>query len=313
MYLYLKIVFNGILYLETKTIYTIRFFRTKFLFGALFFIIHVVHGFAQEPATKSIYDQFDRLLKVGSGDRIELKVGEFIGIYSDTDDIVNRYDATFDGAYLNSAHVYFSDGTTNNSTDSKYIQISHTNPKEDLNGLYGLKPTSGYVDMIIYYVIVYWDSKGREHLASGQYTFKVKVVGKNGEGSSVLKKISLPNEITIREYYDYLLTPTIEPADAVTGYTWKSSDQGVAFALSGKTAIELGQGKYSSENVELYMTEKDCCIRARNAGVATVTVTTDEGLTASVKVNVIPFEIHNGDINDILEDIYSIVEDSLKR
>ena len=61
------------------------------------------------------------------------------------------------------------------------------------------------------------------------------------------------------------------------------------------------------------MTEKDCCIRARNAGVATVTVTTDEGLTASVKVNVIPFEIHNGDINDILEDIYSIVEDSLKR
>ena len=90
-------------------------------------------------------------------------------------------------------------------------------------------------------------------------------------------------------------------------------DQGVAFALSGETAIESGHGKYFSENVELYVTEKDCVIRARDAGVATVTVTTDEGLTASVKVNVIPFEIHNADINYILEDIYSIVEDSLKR
>ena len=290
-----------------------RYFRRKFLFLALFFIIPVVHGFAQGPETKSIYDQFDRLLKVGSNDKIELKVGEFVGIYSDTEDIVERYDAAFDGAYLNSVHVYFSDGTTNNSTDCKYIKISHTNPEYDLNGLYGLKPTSGYVDMILYYVIRYWDSKGRDRLASGQYSFKVKVVGENGEGNSVVKKISLPNEITIREYYDYLLTPTIEPADAVTGCTWKSSDQGVAFALSGETAIESGYGKYFSENVELYVTEKDCIIRARDAGVATVTVTTDEGLTASVKVNVIPFEIHNADINHILEDIYSIVEDSLKR
>lgn len=289
-----------------------RYFRRKFLFLA-FFIIPVVHGFAQGPETKSIYDQFDRLLKVGSGDKIELKVGEFIGIYSDTEDIVKRYDTAFDGAYLNSVHVYFSDGTTNNSTDSKYIKISHTDPEYDLNGLYGLKPTSGYVDMILYYVIGYLDSKGRDRLASGQYSFKVKVVGENGEGNSVVKKISLPNEITIREYYDYLLTPTIEPADAVTGCTWKSSDQGVAFVLSGETAIESGHGKYSSENVELYVTEKDCIIRARDAGVATVTVTTDEGLTASVKVNVIPFEIHNADINYILEDIYSIVEDSLKR
>ena len=289
-----------------------RYFRRKFLFLA-FFIIPVVHGFAQGPETKSIYDQFDRLLKVGSGDKIELKVGEFIGIYSDTEDIVKRYDTAFDGAYLNSVHVYFSDGTTNNSTDSKYIKISHTDPEYDLNGLYGLKPTSGYVDMILYYVIGYLDSKGRDRLASGQYSFKVKVVGENGEGNSVVKKISLPNEITIREYYDYLLTPTIEPADAVTGCTWKSSDQGVAFVLSGETAIESGHDKYSSENVELYVTEKDCIIRARDAGVATVTVTTDEGLTASVKVNVIPFEIHNADINYILEDIYSIVEDSLKR
>lgn len=289
-----------------------RYFRRKFLFLA-FFIIPVVHGFAQGPETKSIYDQFDRTLKVGSGDKIELKVGEFIGIYSDTEDIVKRYDTAFDGAYLNSVHAYFSDGTTNNSAGSKYIKISHTDPEYDLNGLYGLKPTSGYVDMILYYVIGYLDSKGRDRLASGQYSFKVKVVGENGEGNSVVKKISLPNEITIREYYDYLLTPTIEPADAVTGCTWKSSDQGVAFVLSGETAIESGHGKYSSENVELYVTEKDCIIRARDVGVATVTVTTDEGLTASVKVNVIPFEIHNADINHILEDIYSIVEDSLKR
>lgn len=273
-----------------------------------------IYSQAQDYAvTKSIYDQFDRLETVSSGAKIELKVGESVAIFSDTDAIVDRYDSAFDGAYLNAAYVYFSDGTTNNSTDSKYIKISHVAPKDDINALYGLKPTSGYINMKIYYVIAYLDSKGTTRIASGEYPFKVKVIGENGEGSAALKEVSLPKEITIRELYDYLLTPTIKPADAITTYRWNTTDQGVAFTLSGETAIELGQGKYSSENVSLYISEKDCCIRARKAGTAIVTVTTDEGLKASVKVNVIPSEIPASDILDVVYDINDLVEDSLKR
>lgn len=274
--------------------------------------VAVLQGFAQDPQVKSVYDQFDRLETVSPGEIIEMKVGESLGVFSDTDDIVDRYDSSFEGAYLEAAYLFFSDGTTNHS-DSKYVSISHTAPKDDINALYALKPTPGYIDMIIYYVIAYFDKKGTTRVASGDYSFKVKVVGNDGGGSASLQNLSLPEEITIREFYDYLLTPTIKPLDAVTTYEWKSSDQGIAFTLAGDTAIELGQGQYFSENVSLYVTEKDCCIRARNEGTATVTVTTAEGLTASVKVKVIPSEISKADVMDVVDEIYNIVEDSLSR
>ena len=268
---------------------------------------YMIAGHAQETAVKS-----GRLEKVGSGAKIELKVGETVSIYSDTDDIVDYYDAAFDGAYLNAAYVFFSDGTTTHS-DSKYVRISHTNPQYDLNELHGLKPTPGYVDLQYYYVIAYWDSRGTTRIASGEYPFKVKVVGENGEESSSLQKLSLPEEITIYERHDYLLTPSIKPSDAVTKYYWDSSDQSVVFTLAGDTAIELGQGKYFSENVSLYVSEKDCFLRARDPGTATVTVTTDEGLKASVKVNVIPYELHKYDLIELVDDIFSIVDESLNR
>lgn len=272
-----------------------------------------VYSSAQESAVKSVYDQYDRLEEVSSGEKIELKVGESIAIFSDTDDIVDRYDSAFEGAYLNAAYVFYSDGTANNVNDSKYVTISHVDPKNDINALYGVKPTSGYIDMMIYYVIAYWDSKGTTHLASGEYAFKVKVVGENGEGAVALEKLSLPEEITIREWYDYLLTPTIEPLDAAASLSWTTSDSGVAFVLPGYTAIELGQGKYFSENVSLYVTERDCCIRAREAGTAVVTVTSDDGQTASLRVNVVPYEIHKADVMDLVDDIYTSVKSSLYR
>lgn len=285
----------------------------KFILSiSIIMYLTVIHGFAQSPQVKSVYDQFDRLEKVSPGEKIELKVGESLGIFSDTDDIVDRYDSTYEGAFLNAAYLFFTDGTTTHS-DSKYVSISHTAPKDDINALYALKPTPGYIDMIIYYVIAYYDKRGTTHVASNQYSFKVKVVGNNGDGSASLQNLSLPEEITIREWYDYFLTPSIKPLDAITTYEWQSSDQGVAFTLSGDTAIELGKGKYFSENVSLYMTEKDCCIRARNEGTAIVTVTTAEGLTASVKVNVIPSEISKADVMDVVDEIYNIVEDSLSR
>ena len=289
-------------------------FMKKILILCLILFYPVIHALAQDSVvTRSIADQFDRVEKVGSGAKIELKVGESIAIYIDTDAVVDRYDSAFDGAYLNAAYLFFSDGTTTNSRDSKYVKISHVAPKDDVNALYALKPTQGYIDMQIYYVIAYWDSRGTTRVADGEYYFKVKVVGENGEGSSSLQELSLPEEITIHEWYDYMLTPVVKPEDAVTTYVWDTTDQGVAFTLSGDTAIELGQGKYFSENVSLYMTGKDCCIRARNAGTAVVTVTTDEGLKASVKVNVVPSEISKADVMEVVDDIYSIVEDSLKR
>ena len=302
----------NISYSATNYNINMRLFR-KFLMICFLLSCPVMSGFAQGPAVKSVTDQFDRLEIVSAGEKIDLKVGESIAIYSDTDAAVDRYDSAFDGAYLNAAYVFYSDGTSNNPNDSKYIRISHVDPKSDINALYALKPTSGYIDMMIYYVIAYWDAKGVTHVAHGEYTFKVRVLPKNGDGAGALKKLSLPKEITIRERYDYLLTPTMEPNNAVASFNWSTTDSGVAFVLAGETALELGQGKYFSENVSLYVTERDCCIRAREAGTATVTVTTDEGLSASVKVNVIPYDIHKADIIDIVDEIYSAVKSSLNR
>ena len=83
--------------------------------------------------------------------------------------------------------------------------------------------------------------------------------------------------------------------------------------MAGYDAIDLGKGKYFSENVSLYISENDCCIRARDEGTATVTVTTEEGLTASVRINVIPYDIRKADIMDVVDNIYDVVKDSFKR
>lgn len=284
----------------------------RFLSASLALCLPSVCGFAQSLEVKSVFDQFDKAEKVSSGEKIELKVGESIAIYSDTEAIVDRYDAAFEGAYLTAAYVFFSNGSTQ-SDDSKYIRISQVAPTDDINALYALKPTPGFIDMMIYYSITYYDARGTKRIASGDYPFKVKVVAGEGGGSSSLRQLSLPKEITIREWYDYLLIPTMKPSDAVTSLTWKSDDQGVAFTLAGYDAIDLGKGKYFSENVSLYMSENDCCIRARDEGTATVTVTTEEGLTASVRINVIPYDIRKADIMDVVDNIYDVVKDSFKR
>ena len=286
----------------------VKFYKKIFLIFLISLSIPLSDCFAQELDVKSSHNDVDRLLKVSSGDKIELKVGEVLGIYSDTDDVVDRYDRVYEGAYLNSAHVYFSDGVANSNPNSKYILINHADPKNDFNTLTGVKPTSGYVDMMIYYVVAYFDKKGTIRLASGQYYFQVKVVGKNGEEATKLKKLSLPKEITIIENSDYLITANVEPSDADVNLAWTSSDEDVAYALAGTTILERGGTLFFSDNVSLYVTERDCCIQARYPGTATLTVTADDGVSASIKVNVIPSVVKMSDATDKMWDIYDEVK-----
>ena len=238
----------------------------RLLIASVFLCLSVLSVVAQDVDVRANYDRYDRLLKVSQGDKIDLKVDELVGIYSDTDDIVDRYDAAFNGAYLERAYVFFSDGTVTKTPDNKYIRINLDSPSEDLNSLCGLKPTSGYIDMKIYYVITYYDKKYTPRIASGEYGFKVRVVNENGEAAKPLQSISLPEKVSVGRGLHYLLTPTIKPEGAAAALTWSSSDNSIVYIVP----------------------DSDVYILGRKEGVAVVTVTTDDGKQASTEVTVKP-------------------------
>ena len=229
----------------------------RVLFILILFCSMFLDGIAQDV---------DRLLKVGSGDKIELKVGEVVGIYSDVDDIVDRYDSAYEGAWLEAAYVFFSDGKANTNPNGEYIQINHVNPGEDFNTICGLKPTSSYIDMKIYYVITYYDKRGTKHPVSGDYYFKVKVVGEGGKDSGPLKSISLPSKVSVGRGLHYKLTPSLKPEGASASFKWKTSDSRIVHIVP----------------------DSDVYIYGKNEGVATVTVTADNGMSTTTEVHVLP-------------------------
>lgn len=238
----------------------------RFLFATFILCFGLVDGFAQAPEVKSLSDEVDRLLKVSSGDKIELKVGEKLGVYSDTEDVVDRYASLYEGAYLEAAFVYFSDGKGNSNPNSKYVSIDNRDPKSDFNILNGIKPTSGYIDMMIYYVITYFDKRGRTYVDSNEYYFKVKVVGADGDEGVALQKLSLPSKVSVGKGLHYLLTPSVKPEGADPAFTWTTSDSQIVHIVP----------------------DSDVYIYGRKEGVATVTVTADNGMQASTEVHVLP-------------------------
>lgn len=250
-------------------------------------------SYAQDIVSKASFDDIDRTVTAKANSKIDLKVGELLGVYSDTDDIVERYNSTFEGASLRIAYVYFIDGKPGTSSYNKYITVNHLEPEIGLSTLYGLKPTGDYIDMVFYYTIEYITKDGRIRLASGDYSFKVKVVDEKGEGAKPLKKISLPKEINVKDGYNYLITPKTQPENAYAHYTWSTSDSDIVFIISGT----------------------DCCITARKEGKATVTVKADNGLEASTTVNVLPEPkvLSGWDASNMVWDIKEIVEDALDR
>ena len=74
--------------------------------------------------------------------------------------------------------------------------------------------------------------------------------------------VSIPSTLSLEAGETYTLTPTITPSDAVTSYTWSSDNNIVA------TVSQSG------------------VVTAKSAGIANITVKTDNGKTAACKVTV---------------------------
>jgi len=79
---------------------------------------------------------------------------------------------------------------------------------------------------------------------------------------SAPKSVSLPNSADVVQGYNIQLNPTLTPVNSETTYKWKSDDTTIATVASN--------GK----------------VTGKNTGTATITVTTENGLTATCKVTV---------------------------
>ena len=80
--------------------------------------------------------------------------------------------------------------------------------------------------------------------------------------SKPVTSVSIKSNLSMEEGDTYTLTPTITPSYAVTSYTWSSDDSNVV------TVSQSGK------------------VTAKSAGTANITVTTDNGKTATCKVKV---------------------------
>ena len=101
--------------------------------------------------------------------------------------------------------------------------------------------------------------------------------------------VSIPSTLLLHVGYTRTLTPSILPANSETSYTWTSSDTSIITVSSGK-------------------------ITGKKAGTATITVTTDNGKTASCEVTVqkTPIDLNIQNVNNRVTVIETLVNRIIK-
>lgn len=103
--------------------------------------------------------------------------------------------------------------------------------------------------------------------------------------------VSIPNSMSLVEGYSSTLTPTLNPDDAKTTYTWTSGDQSIAtVSTSGK-------------------------ITAKAPGTAKITVTTANSLTATCTLTVTKSSVNTqpGTISAKVSKIQSLIQRTIQR
>lgn len=213
------------------------------------------------PETKSYdYDGVaDRTVTVKEMDKLEIRVGEVVDVYCDSFGITdNFWEPSMSMCFVDHAWVFHSDGTANKHPNSRYVAISHIDPSIGLTRLFGLEPTDGTIWMEMYYSLSWRYPGSHVYVLQDDYDFQLKVYAIKPE------TVSLQEEKTLREGQSFVLEPTLTPSDAYSKYKWESDDEKVV------TVDEDGK------------------VTAVSEGRAIVTVTTDNGLSASCEINVVP-------------------------
>ncbi len=98
--------------------------------------------------------------------------------------------------------------------------------------------------------------------------------------------VSLPGSVSVHVGYSQTLTPSLTPSNSECSYTWKSSNTSIATVSSGK-------------------------VTGVKAGTATITVTTENGKTATCQVTVknTPVELNSKNAGNRA----AVIEDMVKR
>lgn len=232
--------------------------RNVYLLGLSVLIAGNMYGQAL-PETKS-YESADRTIRVANGEKVELRVGEVVDVYCDSDDIVNSFwESSMSACWVDHAWVFHSGGKGNDHPNNRYITLSHIDSSIGLTRIYALEPTDGFISMEMYYSLSWRYPGSRIYVLQDEYYFKLKVYAIHP------KSVSLSEEtVRLSEGKSVVLTPSLTPSDAYTKYTW------------------------SSDNEEVATVDEDGEVYAEGEGSAMITVTTGNGLTASCEVRVLP-------------------------
>lgn len=230
-------------------------------FSPLFFFVFLSASvYAQAlPEIKSYDGVADRTITIEDMDKLEIRVGEVVDVYCDNYSITSYFwESNMSSCWVDHAWVFHSDGTANKHPNSRYVAISHLDPSIGLSRLYGLEPTNGFIMMEMYYSLSWRYPGSRVYVLQDDYPFQLKVYAVKP------KSVSVQEEISLRVGNTAVLEPSLTPSDAYSKYTWTSSDDEIA------TVNEEGK------------------VTAVSEGKAVIKVTTDNGLSASCKVSVVP-------------------------
>lgn len=235
--------------------------RTKLLFFTiLVFLTGSAHAQAL-PETKAYdYDGVaDRTVTVEEMDKLEIRVGEVVDVYCDSYGITDYFwEPSMSMCYVDHAWVFHSDGTANKHPNSRYVAISHIDPSIGLTRLFGLEPTDGFIWMEMYYSISWRYPGSHIYVHQDEYPFQLKVYAVKP------KSVSIQEELSLREGQSASLEPVLTPSDAFSRYKWSSKDEKVATVNDKGVVFAVSEGR------------------------TVITVTTENGLSASCAVTVAP-------------------------
>lgn len=197
----------------------------------------------------------DEMVREGYLDEVVLNVGEVVNIYADMDGVAHStYESGMSGCWVDHAWVYTSSG----KTDSEYVLINHTDASKGLSTIMGLKACKRVMFEIYYSVTWTYPKDNTKYVAQSHYYFYVTVKDVK------VNSISLPETAQIKVGEYKALRLKITPSDANPKLSWSSSDGNIA------TVNQSGQ------------------VHGIADGTAQITVTTNDGKTASCLVTVCP-------------------------
>lgn len=197
----------------------------------------------------------DVIVREGYLDEVVLNVGEVINIYADMSGVADStYEPGMSGCWVDHAWVF----TTSGGTDNDYILINHTNSREGLSTVMGLKVCKRVMFEIYYSVTWTYPGDNTKYVAQSHYYFYVTVKDVK------VNSISLPETVQIKVGQYKILPLKITPSDANPKLIWSSSDDKVA------RVNQSGQ------------------VYGVSDGLANITVITQDGKSSSCLVTVCP-------------------------